>query len=327
MAKEQTKKSISDVLDNMNKKYGKGTLMSLGSNEKAFVKTKSTGSLAINEALGGGYAVGRIVEVFSDPSCGKSTLALHAIAEEQKIGGKVAYIDAEHAMDKTYASKIGVDIDNLIFGQPDSAEEALQIVIELLETKEISLIVVDSVASMVPEKIFEAEAGEQTMALLARLLSTEIPKIVSKCSAADCTVLFLNQVREKVGGFMGGISTPGGKAIPFYASQRIHLFKGTQAKEGTEVVANDSWCRVIKNKVAPPLREAKFTIKFGVGLDKMEEFIEYAVKFDIINKAGSWYSYGETKLGQGSNGVKSILLDNPELYEEINEKLQLKLNE
>lgn len=327
MAKEQTKKSIADVLENINKKYGKGTITSLGSNEKAFVKTKSSGSLAINEALGGGYAVGRIVEIFSDPSCGKSTLALHAIAEEQKTGGKVAYIDSEHAMDKKYASKIGVDIDDLIFAQPDSAEQALQIVIDLLETKEVSLIVVDSVAGMTPEKIFEAEVGEQTMALLARLLSTEIPKVVSKCSAADCTVIFLNQTREKVGGFMGGISTPGGKAIPFYASQRIHLFKGQQAKEGSDVVANNSWCRVIKNKVAPPFREAEFTIKFGVGLDKMEEFIDYAVKLEVIQKSGSWYSYGDTKLGQGSGSVKSILEDNPELFEEIKEKLDLKLNE
>lgn len=322
MAKVETKRTISDALDAINKKYGKGTITSLGSNEKAFVKTKRSGSLAIDDALGGGYAVGRIVEMFSEPSCGKSTLALHAIAEEQKIGGKVAYLDPEHAMDKNYASKIGVNIDDLIFTQPDSAEECLQITMDLLDTKEISLIVIDSVASMTPAKIFEADAGDQTMALLARLMSTEVPKIVSKASASDCTVLFLNQTREKVGGFMGGISTPGGKAIPFYASQRIHLFKGSA---NSEKDGNDSWCRVIKNKVAPPMREARFTITFGVGLDRMQELVDFAVVHDIINKAGSWYSYGDTKLGQGAGSVKEILSDNPELLEEITNKLNEKI--
>ena len=193
---------------------------------------------------------------------------------------------------------------------------------DLLDTKEISLIVVDSVASMIPAKIFEADAGDQTMALLARLMSTEIPKVVSKASASDCTVLFLNQTREKVGGFMGGISTPGGKAIPFYASQRIHLFKGSA---NSEKDGNDSWCRVIKNKVAPPMREARFTITFGVGLDKMQELVDFAVVHDIINKSGSWYSYGDTKLGQGAGSVKEILSDNPELLEEITNKLNEKI--
>lgn len=326
MAKEQNKKSISDVLDNINKKYGKGTITSLGSNEKAFVKTISSGSLDIDRALGGGYAVGRIVEMFSDPSCGKSTLALHAIAEVQKSGGKVAYIDTENAMDKNYAQKLGVDINDLVFTQPDSAEEALQIMIDLLETEEFSLIVLDSVAASTPEKIFEAEVGEQTMALLARLLSIEVPKVVSKAAKSDCTVLFLNQTREKVGGFMGGISTPGGKAIPFYASQRIHLFKGQVASESGEATANNSWCRVIKNKVAPPMREAKFTIKFGEGLDKMQELVDFAVEYGIIQKSGSWYSYGETKLGQGGNSVKTILEDNPELLEEIQSKLKIAID-
>ena len=323
MAKEQTKKSISDVLENINKKYGKGTITNLSSNDKAFVKTITSGSLSIDEALGGGNAVGRIVEIFSDPSCGKSTLALHAIAETQKAGGNVAYIDTEHAMDMKYAEKIGVNIDDLLFTQPDSAEQALQILIDLLNTMEFSLIVVDSIAAMTPEKIFEADAGEQTMALLARLMSIEIPKIVSKANESECTVLFLNQTREKVGGFTGGISTPGGKAIPFYASQRIHLFKGQVASESGDAVANNSWCRVIKNKVAPPMKEANFTIRFGVGLDKMQEVVDYAVKFDIIQKSGSWYAYGDTKLGQGSSTVKNLLEDNPELLEEIT----LKLNE
>lgn len=735
MAKEQNKKSISDVLDNINKKYGKGTITSLGSNEKAFVKTISSGSLDIDRALGGGYAVGRIVEMFSDPSCGKSSLALHAIAEVQKSGGKVAYLDTEHAMDKNYAQKLGVDINNLVFTQPDcistnsliltkegykyakdfkigdslfslnqnnklqedfvtnimtsskklkrvhysngfidcsdehrihtsngwkmlkeidfekdyilsvfredlcfenftelnkelsfllgcffgdgsyeknvsftgkdellnekiiyivnkyfnnidiktykysnyftikfskkenkyknykselhlflekylgcvsgknkkipsvifksgyenicsflsglimtdghvnlkrqqvefcnyienciydvsylfskvgifnrirfrknkngktwyeirisdkhsieviskdfellsykkeilnkfnlsnkesivrfpkflwkvvdaeilkkfnkksdfykvfydtdgykypdksrdisedfllrinnilnskilnnylnsdiiynkiriveelpeqevldftvsknhnfvcnnlsvhnSAEECLSILNDLLDTNEFSLIVVDSIAAMTPEKIFLNEPGEQTMALLARLLSIEIPKVVSKAAKSDCTVLFLNQTREKVGGFMGGISTPGGKAIPFYASQRIHLFKGQVASESGEATANNSWCRVIKNKVAPPMREAKFTIKFGEGLDKMQELVDFAVEYEVIQKSGSWYSYGDTKLGQGSNSVKTILEDNPELLEEIQSKLKIAID-
>ena len=323
MAKEvKNKKSISDVLSELNKKYGAGTVTTLNSNEKSHVKTLSTGSISIDRALGGGYAVGRIVEIFSEASCGKSSISLHAVAEAQKKGLKCAYIDTEHAMDKNYAEVLGVDLDELIFTQPDSAEEALTILIGLIDTGEFSLIIVDSVASMVPEKIFEAEVGEATMALLARILSTEMPKIVSKCSQNDCTVVFVNQVRTQLGGYGSGVSTPGGKAIPFYASQRIQLFKGSAASEGGEVVANNSWCRVIKNKVAPPMREAKYTIVFGKGLDKLSEIIEFAVEFGIINKAGSWYSYGDVKLGQGASAVKDILLDNPELLEEIETKVR-----
>lgn len=321
MAKTE-KKNIDDVIASLNKRYGQGTLMSLGSNDKAFVKTFSTGSLAIDEALGGGYAVGRIVEMFADSSCGKTSLCLHAVAQIQQSGGKVAYLDTENAMDVTYAKALGVDVDNLIFSQPDSAEATLQILLDLLDTGQFSLIVVDSVASMVPSKVFEADAGDATIGLLARIMSQEMPKVANKALNNNCTVIFINQIRDKVGGYGGGVTTPGGKALPFYASQRLHLFKGQVASEHGEAVANQSWCRVVKNKVAPPLKEAKYTIKYGVGLDKIQELLDYAVEYGIVKKGGSWYSYNDTSLGQGSAAVVKILEDNIELKEEIESKLK-----
>ena len=327
MAKqEKEKKTIDSVLQSINKRYGEGTLMALGSNQKAFVKTITTGSMAIDDALGGGYAVGRLVELFSEPSVGKSTISATAIAEVQKTGGRAAYIDTENSVDAKYFEALGVNIKELLFTQPDSAEAACQILLDLLDTGEFSLIVVDSIAAMIPQKIFEADAGEATMAVLARILSQEMPKIASKAMDSNCTVIFTNQVRNMIGGYGGGITTPGGQAMKFYASQRIHLFKGTSAEDHGEKVGNNSWCRVIKNKIAPPMREAKFTIKFGKGLDRMQELLDYAVNYGIIQKGGSWYSYGDVKLGQGASNVVSLLEDNPELEEEIRNKVNEERN-
>lgn len=255
-----------------------------------------------------------------------TTVSATAIAEVQKTGGKVAYIDTENSVDAKYFEALGVNIKELLFTQPDSAEAACQILLDLLDTGEFSLIVVDSIAAMIPQKIFEADAGEATMAVLARILSQEMPKIASKAMDSNCTVIFTNQVRNMIGGYGGGVTTPGGQAMKFYASQRIHLFKGTSAEDHGEKVGNNSWCRVVKNKIAPPMREAKFTIKFGKGLDRMQELLDYAVDYGIIQKGGSWYSYGDVKLGQGASNVTSLLEDNPELEEEIRNKVNEERN-
>lgn len=257
-----------------------------------------------------------------------TTICLHAIAEVQKTGGRVAYIDSENAMDVNYAKTLGVDVDNLLFCQPGTAEEALQILVDLIDTGEFKLIVVDSVAAMTPAKVIENDVGDSTIGLLARLMSQELPKIANKALSNECTILMVNQIRQKIGGgYGGGITTPGGESLKFYASQRVHLFKGSLASDHGEAIGNESWCRVVKNKVAPPFREARYSIKFGTGLDKMKELIDFAVEYGIISKGGSWYSYGDTKLGQGVLNVIALLEDNPELTEEIEIKLKQRLED
>lgn len=317
-------KALQLTMEKLDKTFGKGTVMKLGDEPVVKVEAIPTGSLTLDLALGvNGLPKGRIVEIYGPESSGKTTLAIHAIAEVQKQGGIAAIIDAEHAFDQFYAAKLGVDIDNLLIAQPDNGEQALEIADNLIRSGAIDLLVVDSVAALTPKAEIEGEMGDSQMGLQARLMSKALRKLTGSINKAKCCCIFINQLRDKIGVMFGNPeTTTGGNALKFYASVRIDIRRTSQIKEGDEVVGNRVKVKVVKNKVAPPFRKAEFDIMYGEGISKVGEIIDLGVDMNIIKKSGSWFSYGETKLGQGRDAVKSLLLDNPELMEELEEKIK-----
>ena len=329
MAKENSEKdaklkALQLTLDKLDKTYGKGTVMKMSDQAVQDVEAISSGSLGLNLALGvGGYPRGRVVEIYGPESSGKTTLALHAIAEAQKAGGIAAFIDAEHAFDRTYAKNLNIDIDNLIISQPDHGEQALEITENLIRSGAIDIIVIDSVAALTPKSEIEGEMGDSKMGLHARLMSQALRKMTSTISKTNCTVIFINQLREKIGVMFGNPeTTTGGNALKFYASVRLDIRRSTQIKNAnSDVLGNKTRVKVVKNKVAPPFKMAEFDIMYGTGISKIGEIIDIGVDYEIIKKAGSWFSYEETKLGQGRDAVKTLLLDNPELMEELEVKI------
>ncbi len=316
------------TLDKIEKSYGKGAIMKLGDHPVEDIEYISTGSIGIDVALGvGGFPKGRVIEIYGPESSGKTTLALHAIAESQKRGGIAAFIDAEHAFDSSYARKLGVDIENLLISQPDNGEQALEITENLIRSGAIDIIVIDSVAALTPKSEIEGEMGDSKMGLQARLMSQALRKLTATISKTRCCCIFINQLREKIGVMFGNPeTTTGGNALKFYASVRIDIRKVTQIKEGDVVTGNRVRVKVVKNKVAPPFRTAEVDIVYGEGFSKIGEIIDIGVEKDIIKKSGSWFSYGETKLGQGRDALKQLLLDNPELCDELEAKIREKLN-
>ena len=331
MAKEANKevnleklKALQLTMDKLDKTYGKGTVMKMGDSPIDEIEVIPSGSITLDLALGvNGFPKGRIVEIYGPESSGKTTLAIHAIAECQKNGGIAAFIDAEHAFDQFYARKLGVDIDNLLISQPDNGEQALEIADNLIRSGAIDLIVVDSVAALTPKAEIEGEMGDSQMGLQARLMSKALRKLTGSISKAKCSCIFINQLRDKIGVMFGNPeTTTGGNALKFYASVRIDIRRATQLKDGEEVIGNRVKVKVVKNKVAPPFRKAEFDIMYGEGISKVGEIIDLGVDLNIIKKSGSWFSYGETKLGQGRDSVKSILSDNPELMLELETKIK-----
>jgi recombination protein RecA len=317
-------KALQLTLDKLEKSYGKGTIMKLGDNTVEPIEIISTGSLGLDLALGvGGLPKGRVIEIYGPESSGKTTLALHAIAESQKKGGIAAIIDAEHALDKFYAQKLGVDIENLLISQPDNGEQALEIADNLIRSGAIDIIVIDSVAALVPKSEIEGEMGDSKMGLQARLMSQALRKLTGTISKTGCCCIFINQLREKIGVMFGNPeTTTGGNALKFYASVRLDIRRTGQIKDNDEVSGNRVKVKVVKNKVAPPFRIAEFDIMYGEGISKVGEIIDLGVAAEIIKKAGSWFSYKDTKLGQGRDAVKQLLLDNPELSDEIEAKIK-----
>jgi recombination protein RecA len=327
--KEAKLKALQLTLDKLDKTYGKGTVMKMGDKAIEEVETISSGSLGIDLALGvGGYPKGRVIEIYGPESSGKTTLTLHAIAEAQKAGGIAAFIDAEHAFDRNYAEKLGVDIENLIISQPDNGEQALEIAENLIRSGAIDIVVIDSVAALTPKSEIEGEMGDSKMGLHARLMSQALRKLTGTISKTHCTVFFINQLREKIGVMFGNPeTTTGGNALKFYASVRLDIRRSTQIKDGDNVLGNRTKVKVVKNKVAPPFKTAEFDIMYGEGISKTGEILDLAVEFEIIKKAGSWFSYGDTKLGQGRDAVKALIKDNPELADELEEKIKAKIKE
>jgi recombination protein RecA len=317
-------KALQLTLDKLEKTYGKGTIMRLGDNAIEAVEFISTGSIGLDAALGiGGLPKGRVIEIYGPESSGKTTLALHAIAESQKAGGIAAFIDAEHAFDRFYAQKLGVDVENLLVSQPDNGEQALEITENLIRSGAIDIIVIDSVAALTPKSEIEGEMGDSKMGLQARLMSQALRKLTSTISKTATCCIFINQLREKIGVMFGNPeTTTGGNALKFYASVRLDIRRQTQLKEGDEVVGNHVKVKVVKNKVAPPFRKAEFDIIFGEGISRAFEIIDLATELNVIKKSGSWFSYGDTKLGQGRDSVKKILQDNPELADELEGKIR-----
>ncbi|PWG78689.1 recombinase RecA [Pararcticibacter amylolyticus] len=317
-------KALQLTLDKLEKSYGKGTIMKLGDTAVEPIESISTGSLGLDIALGiGGLPKGRIIEIYGPESSGKTTLAIHAIAEAQKKGGIAAFIDAEHAFDKFYASKLGVDIENLLISQPDNGEQALEIADNLIRSGAIDIIVIDSVAALVPKGEIEGEMGDSKMGLQARLMSQALRKLTGTISKTGCCCIFINQLREKIGVMFGNPeTTTGGNALKFYASVRLDVRRISQIKDTDEVSGNRVKVKIVKNKVAPPFRLAEFDIMFGEGISKAGEIIDLGVEYEIIKKSGSWFSYGDTKLGQGRDAVKQLILDNPDLMEELEEKIK-----
>jgi recombination protein RecA len=327
--KEAKLKALQLTLDKLDKTYGKGTVMKMGDKAVEEVETISSGSLGLDLALGvNGYPRGRVIEIYGPESSGKTTLTLHAIAEAQKAGGIAAFIDAEHAFDRTYAEKLGVDIENLIISQPDNGEQALEIAENLIRSGAIDIVVIDSVAALTPKSEIEGEMGDSKMGLHARLMSQALRKLTGTISKTNCTVFFINQLREKIGVMFGNPeTTTGGNALKFYASVRLDIRRSTQIKDGDNVIGNRTKVKVVKNKVAPPFKVAEFDIMYGEGISKTGEILDLAVEFEIIKKAGSWFSYGETKLGQGRDAVKSLIKDNPEMAEELEQKIKERIKE
>ncbi|MEI7895710.1 MAG: recombinase RecA [bacterium] len=321
-------KALQLTLDKLEKTYGKGTIMRLGDSAIEAVDVISTGSIGLDAALGiGGLPKGRVIEIYGPESSGKTTLALHAIAESQKAGGIAAFIDAEHAFDRFYAQKLGVDVENLLVSQPDNGEQALEITENLIRSGAIDIIVIDSVAALTPKSEIEGEMGDSKMGLQARLMSQALRKLTATISKTATCCIFINQLREKIGVMFGNPeTTTGGNALKFYASVRLDIRRQTQLKEGDEVVGNHVKVKVVKNKVAPPFRKAEFDIIFGEGISKPFEIIDLATELNVIKKSGSWFSYGDTKLGQGRDAVKKILQDNPELADELEGKIRAVLN-
>ncbi len=316
-------KALQLTLDKIEKSYGKGSIMRMGDKPVDDVPTIHSGSIALDMAMGiGGYPKGRVIEIFGPESSGKTTLAIHAIAESQKAGGIAAFIDAEHAFDPTYAQKLGVDINELLISQPDNGEQALEIADSLIRSGAIDIIVIDSVAALTPKAEIEGEMGDSKMGLQARLMSQALRKLTGSISKTKTCVIFINQLRDKIGVMFGNPeTTTGGNALKFYASVRLDIRKIGQLKDGDEIQGSHTRVKVVKNKVAPPFRKAEFDILYGEGISKVGEIIDLGVEINIIKKAGSWFSYGETKLGQGREGVKSLLKDNPELMEELEKKI------
>jgi len=322
--KDSKLKALKLTLDKLDKTYGKGSVMRLGDQTVEKIESVSSGSIGLDIALGiGGYPKGRVIEIYGPESSGKTTLTLHAIAECQKAGGIAAFIDAEHAFDRFYAEKLGVDLGELVISQPDNGEQALEIADNLIRSGAVDALVIDSVAALTPKSEIEGEMGDSKMGLHARLMSQALRKLTSSISKTNCTVFFINQLREKIGVMFGNPeTTTGGNALKFYASVRIDIRKSTQLKD-TEggVLGNKTRVKIVKNKVAPPFKTAEFDIMYGEGISKTGEILDLGVDLDIIEKSGSWFSYGGSKLGQGRDSVKSILKDNPELSEELEQKI------
>ncbi len=317
-------KALQAAMSKIEKDFGKGSIMRMGDEQVENVEVIPTGSLALDAALGvGGYPRGRIIEIYGPESSGKTTLAIHAIAEAQKLGGIAAFIDAEHAFDCFYAAKLGVDVDNLWIAQPDNGEQALEIADQLIRSSAIDIVVIDSVAALTPKAEIEGDMGDNKVGLQARLMSQALRKLTATISKTNTTCIFINQLREKIGVMFGSPeTTTGGNALKFYASVRLDIRRVTSIKDGDQVLGNQVRVKVVKNKVAPPFRKAEFEITFGEGINRLGEIVDLGVENDIVKKSGSWFSYGETKLAQGREGTKELLRDNPELCDEIEAKIK-----
>ena len=316
-------KALQLAMEKIEKEHGKGTIMKMGEDNIEDVSVIPSGSIGLNLALGvGGYPRGRIIEIYGPESSGKTTLAIHAIAEAQKAGGIAAIIDAEHAFDRFYAEKLGVDIDNLLISQPDSGEQALEVADQLIRSSAIDIIVIDSVAALTPKAELEGDMGDNKVGLQARLMSQALRKLTASINKTNTTCIFINQLREKIGVMFGSPeTTTGGNALKFYASVRLDIRKSTSIKDGDNVLGNQTKVKVVKNKVAPPFRKAEFDIMFGEGISLAGEIIDLGVEAGVIKKAGAWFSYNDTKLGQGRDAAKRLIQDNPELLEELQEKI------
>ncbi|TSA38820.1 MAG: recombinase RecA [Porphyromonadaceae bacterium] len=321
---KEKQKALQLTIEKLEKSYGKGTIMRMGGEAIEDIPTIPSGSISLDIATGvGGYPKGRVIEIFGPESSGKTTLALHAIAESQKEGGTAAFIDAEHAFDRYYAEKLGVDVVNLLVSQPDNGEQALEITDHLIRSGAVDIVVIDSVAALTPRAEIEGEMGDSKMGLQARLMSQALRKLTSNISKTKTCVIFINQLREKIGVMFGNPeTTTGGNALKFYASMRVDVRKIGQIKDGEEMTGNRTRVKIVKNKVAPPFKKAEFDLLYGVGISRIGEVIDLGVDLNIIKKSGSWFSYGETKLGQGRDSVKSLLDDNRELVEEITVKIK-----
>jgi recombination protein RecA len=326
---QQKMKALQAAMAKIEKDFGKGSIMKMGDEKIENVEVIPTGSIGLNAALGvGGYPKGRIIEIYGPESSGKTTLAIHAIAECQKQGGVAAFIDAEHAFDRFYAEKLGVDVSNLYMSQPDNGEQALEIADQLIRSSAVDILVVDSVAALTPKKEIEGDMGDSAVGLHARLMSQALRKLTGTIAKTKTTCIFINQLREKIGVMFGNPeTTTGGNALKFYASVRLDIRKVTAIKDGDNVIGNQVRVKVVKNKVAPPFRKTEFEITFGEGISKVGEIVDLGVDFDIIKKSGSWFSYGDTKLAQGRDAVKDMLRDNPELCEELEAKIMQAIND
>ena len=322
-------KALQAAMSKIEKDFGKGSIMKLGDEKIEKVEVISTGSISLNAALGvGGYPKGRIIEIYGPESSGKTTLAIHAIAECQKEGGIAAFIDAEHAFDRFYAANLGVDIDNLLIAQPDNGEQALEIADQLIRSAAVDIVVVDSVAALTPKKEIEGDMGDNVVGLQARLMSQALRKLTSTVSKTNTTCIFINQLREKIGVMFGNPeTTTGGNALKFYASVRLDIRRVTAIKDGENVVGNQVRVKIVKNKVAPPFRKAEFEITFGEGISKVGEIVDLGVEYGIIQKSGSWFSYNDTRLAQGRDATKQVIKDNPEMAEEIEALIMQKISE
>ena len=318
-------KLLSDVLTEIEREYGKGSVMKLGDRAAVDIEPIPSGSLLLDDALGiGGYPKGRIIEIFGPESSGKTTLALHAVAEVQKKGGRAAFIDAENAIDPVYAKNLGVNIDELILSQPDSGEQGLDIMLMLVESGAVDLVVVDSVAALVPQAELDGEMGDNQVGLQARMMSKEMRKLAGAMNQNDCTAIFINQLREKVGVIYGNPeTTPGGRALKFYSSVRVDIRKADAIKNGTDIVGNKVKVKIVKNKVAPPFKSAVLEIMYGEGISQTGELVKIASDIGIIQKAGAWFSYNGEKIGQGSENAKKFLADHPEIFDEIDHKVRV----
>ncbi|MFA8300526.1 MAG: recombinase RecA [Hyphomicrobiales bacterium] len=324
----EKRKTLEAAIGNIEKSFGKGSIMKLGDEPAEDIGFVSTGSIGLDSALGiGGVPKGRVIEIYGPESSGKTTLAIHAIAEAQKKGGLAAFIDAEHAFDRFYAKKLGVDIDNLYVSQPDNGEQALEIADNLIRSGAIDIIVIDSVAALTPKAEIEGDMGDSRVGVQARLMSQALRKLTASISKTGSICVFINQLREKIGVMFGNPeTTTGGNALKFYSSVRMDIRRISQIKDGENITGNRVRVKVVKNKVAPPFRKAEFDIVYGEGISKIGEIIDLGVETNIVKKSGSWFSYGETKLGQGRDAVKKILTDNPELANEIEEKVRIELS-
>lgn len=324
MAADDKLKVLKLALDKIEKDYGKGSVMMLGDKQKVNIETISTGSLGLDVALGvGGFPRGRIIEIYGPESSGKTTIAIHTIAEAQKKGGICAIVDAEHAFDASYARKLGVDVDNLIISQPDYGEQGLEIADRLISSGALDVVVIDSVAALVPKGELEGEMGDSKMGLQARLMSQALRKLTATINRTGCCCIFINQLREKIGVMFGNPeTTTGGNALKFYASVRLDIRRVSQIKDGDVASGNRTKVKVVKNKVAPPFRIVEFDIMFGLGISKVGEIIDMGVELGVLNKSGSWFSYGDAKIGQGRDAVKQFMMDNPEMMEEVEGKIR-----